>query len=229
MWRAVRVRLTAPVETSKLQPAERRTRKHPTAKRTSVEASIREYGILDPITVNSKGIIVDGHLRFDIAVKIGFRRVPVIRIEHLNEAELRAYALAANRLPAVANYDMDALRLELEDIRGASPMIDLSMTGFSVSETDRIFGNYQASQYDDLEDDPELPDVAGPTIARRGDLYALGDHRLVCGDSLDPAVLDELMDGEQAACCFTDPPYNVKVIWPCFERRQACRVCDGIR
>jgi len=134
----------------------------------------------------------------------------VIRIAHLSDVELRAYAIAANKLPGIASYDTEALRLEFEEIRADVPALDLTLTGFTIGEIDRISNNYLAGQYDDLDDD-EPPTDNTPTKAQRGDLYGLGDHRLICGDSLDAEVLTTLMDGERAACCFTDPPYNVKI------------------
>ncbi|KQR80517.1 hypothetical protein ASG07_15365 [Sphingomonas sp. Leaf343] len=166
--------------------------------------------MLNPVAINSSNVIVDGHLRVEIAHKLGLRTVPVIRIAHMSDAELRAYAIAANKLPAVANYDINALRIELDEIRAEIPTINLTLTGFTIGEMDRITGNHQAGIYDDLDED-EVPPAPVEVSARRGDLYALGKHRLICGDSLDPMTLTTLMDGELATCCFTDPPYNVKI------------------
>jgi ParB-like chromosome segregation protein Spo0J len=173
-----------------------------------VEASIREYGILDPVTINSADVIVDGHLRVEIARKLGFRTVPAIRIAHLSDAELRAYAIAANKLPAVANYDVDALRIELEEIKADAPALDLTLTGFTIGEVDRIAGNHAATRYDDLDDDEPPPTEIA--VARRGDLYSLGEHQLICGDSLLPGTYERLLGADEVDCCFTDPPYNVK-------------------
>lgn len=197
------------VALSKLKPANRRVRSHPGHKRKMVETSIVEYGILNPLAVNAAGVIVDGHLRYEIAQQLGLRTVPVIRIEHLSDAELRAYAIAANKLPSVANFDLDALRLEIEEIQADVPTLDFSMTGFSIGEIDKIVGHHKAGIYDDLDDAPS--DEAAPPIAQRGDLYLLGEHRLICGDSLDPAVISRLMDGDVARAAFLDPPYNVKI------------------
>ena len=193
-----------------LKPAAQRTRSHAVHKRRIVEASIIEYGILDPITVNSHNIIVDGHLRYEIALKLELRTVPVIRIDHMNDAELRAYALAANKLPATANYDVEALRLEFEAIEAAMPTLDFTLTGFTIGEVDRIKGNHAANLYDDLDETDEAIPKTSPK-AQRGDLYALGDHRLICGDTLDSDTLSRLMDGDEARCGFTDPPYNVRI------------------
>ena len=192
-----------------LTPAARRTRTHSGKKRETLEASIREYGILDPLTINSANVIVDGHLRFEVARKLGFMDVPVVRISHLSDTELRAYAIAANKLPSVSNYDLDALRIELEEIRADVPTMDLTLTGFTIGELDRLDGRYRAGLYDDL--DEEVPESADEPEARPGDLYALGNHRIICGNSLDPSVYEALMGAERASCCFTDPPYNVKI------------------
>jgi DNA modification methylase len=197
------------VATADLIPAVRRTRTHSGKKRQLLESGIREYGIVDPITINSANIIVDGHLRYEVAQKLGFATVPVVRISHLSDAELRAYAIAANKLPSVANYDLDALRIELEEIRAEAPRIDLSLTGFTIGEMDRLDGRYLAGQYDDLDDD--ISPKATASFVRHGEIYALGSHRIICGDSLDPAIWQVLMDGEVARSCFTDPPYNVKI------------------
>lgn len=198
------------VSVGTLKEAKRRVRSHPGWKRQKLEESIQQYGILDPITINSAGVIVDGHLRWEIARKLGFLTIPVVRIEYLSDAELRGYAVAANKWPSVSNYDVDALRLELEEIRADVPTLDLTLTGFTVGELDRIGGNHAANLYDDLDAlDDGSPDI--PLRAKRGDLYALGEHRLICADSLDASEVARLMGSETARCCFTDPPYNVKI------------------
>ena len=198
------------VDVAALRPAVRRTRSHPAAKRRTLEASVREYGILDPVTINSSNVIVDGHLRVDIARKLGFRTVPVIRISHLSDTELRMYGIAANKFPAVANIDPEAFRLELEELRADMPTLDLTLTGFSIGELNRIDGNDAARRYDDL-DEVDPPAAAPSSTGQHGDLYALGSHRLLCGNSLDPDAITAVMGDERASCCFTDPPYNVKI------------------
>lgn len=159
-----------------LVPAARRIRTHGTRKRQLLEQSICASGMLDPITINSANVVVDGHLRLQIATKRGFREVPVIRISHLSDAELRAHAIAANKLPAVATYDLDLLRLEFEEIRAETPKIDFTLIGFTISEMDRLDGRYLAGIYDDLDEDP--PADPADAVAKFGDLYALGEHRL---------------------------------------------------
>ncbi|MGQ0589108.1 MAG: DNA modification methylase, partial [Sphingosinicella sp.] len=165
---------------------------------------------IDPPIINSAKVIVDGHLRWEVARALGLEMVPVIMIEHLSDAELRAFAIATNKLPAVANYDVAALRLELEEIRAEIPKLDVRLLGYTPAEVDRLNGAYLAGLYDDLDDGEAGLDSA-PPISARGNLYTLGDHRLICGDSLDPEVIARLMGTENARCCFTDPPYGVKI------------------
>ena len=194
-----------------LKPAARRTRSHPGFKRKSTKADIAKNGMVYPITVNSKNVIVDGHLRWEIALALGWKTVWVICIDHLSDAELRLFAIAANKMPSVANYDMDALRLEFEEITADAPHLDLTLTGFTIGEIDRIEGNHKAGLYDDLDED-DVPTANVYPITKPGQLFALGNHRIICGDSLDPHVVARLMDGgEQARAAFLDPPYNVKI------------------
>lgn len=194
-----------------LVAAARRTRRHPSQKRRALLESIRLQGIISPIIVNSANVIVDGHLRVEVALQLQLRTVPVMRVEHLSDAELRAFGIAANRMPANADWDMEELRLELEEIRADDVSLDLSLTGFSIGEIDRINGNHLAAKYDDLDvvDDASLP--PGPTRAQAGDHFILGDHELICGDTTDHLVIERLMHGEMARAIFTDPPYNVKI------------------
>ena len=199
------------VDPLELIPAACQTRKHPAHKARTLLASIRANGIITPIIVNSANVIVDGILRVEQALKLGLRSVPVVRVEHLSEAELRSYAIAANRMPATVRWDMDALRLELEEIRAADVTLDLGLTGFSIGEIDRIFGNHLVAEYDDLDEDTENPGDPGPGRAMRGDLWELGSHRVLCGDATDAAVVSRLMGSETARAAFTDPPYNVRI------------------
>lgn len=193
-----------------LKFAERRTRSHPGHKRKTLENSLQMQGLLDPITINGSGVVIDGCLRVEIARKLGWRTISAVRIEHLSDEELRLHAIAANRLPGLASVDLEALRLEFEEIQAALPTLDLTMTGYSFGEIDRLRGHHAAGLYDDLDRD-EAVDEAAPPVSRVGDTFELGDHRLVCGNSLEIESLDRLMDGAEARLIFTDPPYNVRV------------------
>jgi DNA modification methylase len=132
----------------------------------------------------------------------------VIPIEHLSKAELRAYALADNKIAANAGWDDDTLRIEFEELQALDLDFDLEITGFSTTEIDIIVDFRTPAEK--LEDTPSLDRKATPGV-QRGDLWLLGDHRLLCGDSRDPASFARLMGDERARMVFSDPPYNVKV------------------
>lgn len=203
--------LTELVLLDSLQPAARLTRSHPAHKRRVLEKSIREQGLLDPITINRAGVIVDGHLRVEIAKVLGWREIAAVRIEHLSDEELRLHAIAANRLPGVANLDLEELRAELEEIEVSVPTLDLSLSGLTFGEIDKLRGRYAADQYDDLHDEDKPEGEPAAMVSKPGDLYELGDHRLICGNALEAKVLSRLMGEERARMIFTDPPYNVRV------------------
>lgn len=199
------------VDPRELSPAARQTRKHPAHKARALLASIRANGIITPIIVNSANVIVDGMLRVEQALKLDRRSVAVVRVEYLSDAELRSFALAASRMPATVRWDMDALRLELEEIRAADVTLDLGLTGFSIGEIDRILGNHLVAEYDDLDEDTEKPVDPWPSRAKRGDLWELGSHRVLCGDATDAAGVARLMGSETARAAFTGPRYNVRI------------------
>ena len=184
-----------------------------------------EFSIPSPLTLII--LVVDGNLRLEIAKKLELITVPVIRIEHLDEAELLAYGIAANKMPGVANIDFEALGLAFGEIETKIPDFDMRLTGFSYGEVDRIAGRQAASRYDDLDEQEDI-DPSAPAISAVGQLYALGRHRLICGDSLNASTFEAVMQGEVAACCFTDPPYNVKINGNVFKLRTLCRICHGV-
>jgi len=195
-----------------LKSAKRLVRGHSARKKQIVQKSLEEQGLLDPVTINDSNVIIDGHLRVEIARKLGWREISVVRLSHLSDAELRAHAIAANQLPGVATVDPDALRLELEEISFESPKLDLTLTGFSIPEMDRIAGRHTAKQYDDLSEDIETdPKDQEAPVSQSGDMYQLCEHKIICGDSLNADVLAKLMGDDEAQMIFTDPPYNVPV------------------
>ena len=178
-----------------LKPYERNARKHADADVQTIVASIREFGFDDPIGVWGKdNLIVEGHGRLIAAKQLGMETVPVIHLDHLTDEQRRAYALAHNKTAEMSEWDFDLLGGELDNIFD----IDMERFGFDI----------------DLEEEPteivedEVPEEV-ETRCKLGDLWQLGNHRLICGDSTDPAVIDRLMDGVKADMVFTDPPYNI--------------------
>lgn len=202
---------TEQVDIATLCPAAARLRVHSKAKLRKLEASMAEIGQMEPIVINAANVIVHGHARLEVARSLGWTEITAIRVEHLTEEDLRTYAIAANRFTLEAEWDFDALRLELEAIEAAIPTLDLTLTGLSISEIDTIMGTHRASSLNDLVDDCPEPAAPGDAVSRPGDLWKLGGHHLICGDATDPAVLARLMGDEMAEQIFTDPPYNVAI------------------
>ena len=185
-----------------LRPYEKNARKHAPEDVEAIKASIRELGgFNDPIGIwGPDNIIVEGHGRLIAAKEMGLERVPCIRLDHLTDEQRRAYALAHNRTAELSEWDEVAKNLELSGITE----LDMSLFGF-----DDIQGGVSSSS--SAEDDDFDPDEPVEPKAKLGDIYQLGKHRLMCGDSTDAAAWARLMDGEKADMVFTDPPYGVAI------------------
>lgn len=159
-----------------------------------IKESIRSFGFNDPIAVWHNEI-VEGHGRFIAAQELGFKEIDVIRLDELSDEQRRAYMLVHNKLTMNTGFDMELLEFELENI-------DMDMAQFGFDEDDFGLADDKEVIEDDVPEDVE-------TRCKTGDLWQLGNHRLICGDSTDVAVIDRLMDGVKADCVFTDPPYNM--------------------
>ncbi len=172
----------------------------------AVAASIREYGFQQPLVVDSDGVIIVGHTRLEAAMKLGLDRVPVVVATNLTPDQVRAYRIADNKTNELAEWNYDLLPIEIDALKDAN--YDLGLLGFDVDELTRIMGNGIEEGLTDPDDVPLPPDEA---ISQPGDLWILGNHRLLCGDSSNPEHLDRLLAGQPIHLCNTDPPYNVKV------------------
>ena len=195
-----------------LIPFARNPRTHSEAQIAKLASSIVEFGWTQPILVDGSNGIIAGHGRLAAARKLDLQEVPVIELGHLSPAQKRAYVIADNRLALDAGWDEELLSLELAELSEAG--YDLTMTGFSNEEIEELLvGAEQALQdenSDESEDDAadEVPDTPANPVSRPGDIWQIGAHRVICGDATDPAVVRTLMAGEQAALCFTSPPYG---------------------
>ena len=195
-----------------LIPFARNPRTHSEAQIAKLASSIVEFGWTQPILVDGANGIIAGHGRLAAARKLDLLEVPVIELGHLTSAQKRAYVIADNRLALDAGWDEELLSLELAELSEAG--YDLTMTGFSNEEIEELLvGAEQALQEEapaDAKDDAadEVPEVPSNPVSRFGDVWQIGTHRLICGDATDPAVVRSLMAGEQAALCFTSPPYG---------------------
>ena len=172
----------------------------------TVAASIREFGFRQPIVVDTEGVIVCGHTRYKAAVKLGLEAVPVHVATDLTPEQIRAYRLADNKSAELATWDLELLPIELADLQAAD--FDLELIGFSQEELAKLVDSGVKEGNTDPDEVPEPPD---DPITQPGDLWILGDHRLLCGDSGNPEHVDRLLDGAKIQLCSTDPPYNVKV------------------
>lgn len=172
----------------------------------AVASSLREFGFRQPIVVDADGVIIAGHTRYKAAVRIGLDLVPVHVATDLSAAQVKAYRIADNQTGSIAEWDFKILPIELDELRNMN--FGLDVLGFDADELQKILHPALSAGLCDPDDIPAPPDEA---ITRPGDLWILGDHRLLCGDSSSPADLDRLLDGQPIHLANTDPPYNVKV------------------
>ena len=195
---------------SSLRPSARNARTHSKKQIRQIADSMKRFGVINPIVAGERGQIVAGHARAEAAKLLGIKRVPVIRVSHLSESEVRAYTLADNKLAEKAGWDRELLALEFEELQIALPEIglELGITGFEPQEVDSVLIDFDAEQANSAD---EVPELSTSVVARPGDLFVLGRHRLLVGDARDPQAYQRLLDGELAAMAFLDPPYNVKI------------------
>ena len=178
-----------------IEPYEHNARKHCSKDLAAIKKSIEEFGFNDPIGIWHNQI-VEGHGRLLAAQELGFTEIPIIRLDNLTDEQRRAYTLAHNKTAELSDWDFDVLAEEIKDIAD----FDMSEFGFDLEDFE--------SETTEIEED-EIPDVPEEATAKLGDIWELGGHRLVCGDSTDVALIDKLLDGEKVELLFTDPPYNM--------------------
>jgi DNA modification methylase len=168
----------------------------------AVAASIKEFGFKVPVIIDAGGEIIAGHTRIKAAEQLGLTKIPCVVADDLTEAQVKAFRIADNRVAELSTWDMDLLAVELQEIGEMD--FDITLTGFGDVEIDDIMGNEPAEIIED-----EIPEPPEEPTTKLGDLWQLGRHRLLCGDSTKPEDVQKLMDGELADMVFTDPPYNV--------------------
>ena len=164
-----------------------------------VTSSIHEFGFRQPIVVDSENVIIAGHTRFEAAKRLGMETVPVHVAKGLTEQQVKAYRIADNRVAQESDWDMDLLKLELQELD------DPELTGFDEDELQNILLEIGEG----LTDPDEIPDVPDEPFTTAGDLWEMGGHRLLCGDSTNLKDVERLMNGKTAQMVFTDPPYGV--------------------
>lgn len=189
-----------------LVPYARNTRTHSEAQIAQVAASITEFGFTNPVLIDADGGIIAGHGRALAAKKLGMAEVPCIRLGHLTDAQKRAYVIADNKLALNAGWDEKMLALEFKDLNGLD--FDLALTGFDLQDINAILAADEATPEGKTDPD-ETPAVQAAVVTQPGDVWILGKHRVMCGDSTSIDNAQVLMGGGLADLLVTDPPYNV--------------------
>lgn len=169
----------------------------------AVAASIKEFGFKVPIIVDKDNVIVAGHTRLKAAQKLGLEEVPVIVADDLTEEQIKAFRLADNKVSELADWDFQKLEEELAGLE-----MDMTQFNFDMKELSKEFDKNKEVTEDDFDVDEAIEEIEEPT-SKRGDVFQLGNHRLMCGDSTSKEDVDHLMNGNKAEMCFTDPPWNV--------------------
>ncbi len=189
-----------------LRPAEGNPRTHSAEQIAQIAASIREFGFTNPLLIDADHGIIAGHGRLAAAQQLGMEMVPCVILDQLSATQRRALLIADNQIALNAGWDEDLLAAELGELRAEG--FDLALMGFDELELTRLL---DGAGVDGLTDPDDVPDTPAPldTVTERGDLWRLGQHRLVCGDSTEDATYAQLLAGEQADLLLTDPPYNV--------------------
>jgi len=191
-----------PIDT--LIPYARNARVHDETQIAQIAGSIKEFGFNNPILIDKDNGIIAGHGRVMAARKLGLTEVPTILLDHLNETQRKAYILADNRIAINSTWDNEMLSVELSDIKDD---IDLAKLGFNPDELNALLNPTELTE--GLTDEDAVPEVPVEPKTKLGDIYQLGNHRLMCGDSTSIDAVDKLMNGNAVDLIFTDPPYNV--------------------
>ena len=195
------------IRIDEFKPLGREVRKHPPAQIRKLAASIAQFGVVLPVLVDQHRRVVAGWAMVLAARRLELPELPAVTITDLSDAELLALKLALNRITEAASWDDQELALEFSDIMELEPDFAIEATGFEIGEIDRL----QLSTGLEEEDEVAAVDPAVEAVTRPGDLWILGDHRVLCADAREPASYEQLLQGEKAQIVFTDPPYNVKI------------------
>lgn len=205
--RNVNIELASP---GQLRPYPNNSRTHTRKQIRQIADSITRFGFTNPILIDDDGQIIAGHGRVEAAKLLGLAAVPTIKLSYLSPAEKRAYIIADNRIAERAGWDREILAIELQALIDVD--FNVELTGFEAAEIDLTLADADDARREESGPEDRIPEAAPDQIvSRAGDLWLLGQHRLLCGDARDPAAYHLLLDGEKAGFVFSDPPYNVAV------------------
>jgi DNA modification methylase len=197
------------VPIAQLRPCAANARTHSPKQIQQIADSIEAFGFVNPVLIGAGNGIVAGHGRVEAAKLLGWERVPVLRITDLTEDQIRAYRIADNRLAELAGWDEEILAIEFQSLQELELDFDLAVTGFVAPEIDILIQS--AVPEDDAGDEIPPIEIDKPAITLLGDVWILGDHRIICADARDADTYTQLMGAELAGQIITDPPYNVKI------------------
>jgi len=192
------------LSTADLLPYAMNSRTHSDDQVAQIAASIKEFGFTNPILIDDAAGIIAGHGRLMAAKRLNLTEVPTITLEGLTEAQKKAYVIADNKLALNAGWDTEALTAELKRLQELD--FNLDLIGFDSDELAQLL---EPEQVEGLTDEDDVPDVPETPVTVEGDIWVLGNHRIMCGDSTSIDAVDNLMDGARADMVFTDPPYGV--------------------
>jgi len=182
---------------------ENNSRTHSDQQITEIAASITEFGFTNPVLVDANNIIIAGHGRTSAAIELGFDKIPTIELKGLTDTQIKAYVIADNQLALNAGWDFDQLEIEISELRELD--FDIDILGFD----DEFLNGLADESAEGLTDEDAVPEAPATPVTVLGDIWQLGNHRLMCGDSTSADAVEKLMDGQKADIAFTSPPYNV--------------------
>ena len=191
------------IRTLELLPYANNARTHSADQVAQVAASIREFGFTNPILIDENNVIIAGHGRLEAAKSLGMESVPVRVLDNLTDDQKKAYVIADNQLALNAGWDIELLKIELEELKLND--FDLALTGFD----DDFISGLLHKDTEGLTDEDATPEPPEDPVSVLGDVWILGNHRVMCGDSTSIDAVERLMDGQKADMVFTDPPYNI--------------------
>lgn len=194
------------ISIEELIPYARNSRTHSDEQIAQIAASIKEFGFTNPVLIDNDNGIIAGHGRVLAGRKLKLKEIPCIRLGHLTDAQKKAYVIADNKLALNSGWDAEMLKLELVELKDEGFNIDL--IGFDGDELAEIFAE-ESEINEGLTDEDEVPEVPEEPVTKLGDVWILGNHRLMCGDSTSIDAVEMLMDGQKADMVYTDPPYGM--------------------
>ena len=199
-----------PIDT--LTPRASNPRTHSKAQLAQIARSIEQFGFTNPVLIDEDGGIIAGHGRVIAATDLGMSEVPCVTLDNLSEAQLRAYVIADNRLAENAGWDRELLGIEFAYLDELGLDFDLTITGFELPEIDILLDEHAHAGAEVADPDEDIiQQISGDPVTREGDIWVMGEHRLICGNALEADSYDRLLGAERAQMVFTDPPYNVPI------------------